>query len=565
MSTKKIARQDITGNVFLSRGRWYARLPLGGGKRHCSPMPWAEHEEQARARVGIMAELAVKVRSTGDAATIETLPSILERAAKSTDPAELDRLRELVSRIVGGKVVASKSSAAPIGETFGDVAKAWTSGELAKKYPDHVKAKKDDATDGYRLDKHVLPIVGAVPLRSFTLAHAERVLEQLPSELSPASRRHVAQLVQRVLGLAVYPSSSATRLPSSRLAPKKGTEKAKAALYPADEARLVSSPDVLLCERVLFGFLAREGMRTSEAAGLTWGNLDLDVGRVRLDENKTDDPRAWALSPDVARVLRWWRDQREAESPAFVEPGAPVFVQANGDKVNVDRLAERLRLALGAAGVKRPELFEATSARLRLRAHDLRGTFVTVSLATGRSETWVMDRTGHTTSAMLARYRRLARTFEELDLGPLQPFDRLLGIQDGRNDHSSGAKRRRFNRETPRKAARRKRHYGFRFQRRKACEFESRLVHHVKAHGDVGAGTTDATYRPALASQVHVTTFGLPPRFPRRPKLVQSGLLKGFGDPSHASCMPGKSGLSSEISTTFPSALTATARHAGGL
>jgi hypothetical protein len=182
MSTTKIARQDITGNVFLSRGRWYARLPLGGGKRHCSPMPWAEHEEQARARVGIMAELAVKVRSTGDAATIETLPGILDRASKSTDPAELDRLRELVSRIAGGKVVSSKASAAPIGETFGDVAKAWTSGELAKKYPDHVKAKKDDATDGYRLDKHVLPVVGSVPLRSFTLAHAERVLERLPPD-----------------------------------------------------------------------------------------------------------------------------------------------------------------------------------------------------------------------------------------------------------------------------------------------------------------------------------------------------------------------------------------------
>jgi hypothetical protein len=262
MSTTKIARQDITGNVFLSRGRWYARLPLGGGKRHCSPMPWAEHEEQARARVGIMAELAVKVRSTGDAATIETLPGILDRASKSTDPAELDRLRELVSRIAGGKVVSSKASAAPIGETFGDVAKAWTSGELAKKYPDHVKAKKDDATDGYRLDKHVLPVVGSVPLRSFTLAHAERVLERLPPTLSPASRRHVAQLVQRVLGLAVYPLKlrDASPIPRGWL-PKKGTEKAKAALYPADEARLVSSPDVLLCERVLFGFLAREGMR----------------------------------------------------------------------------------------------------------------------------------------------------------------------------------------------------------------------------------------------------------------------------------------------------------------
>jgi len=31
-----------------------------------------------------------------------------------------------------------------------------------------------------------------------------------------------------------------------------------------------------------------------------WTDLDLERGAVRLDKNKTDDPRAWALAPDVA-------------------------------------------------------------------------------------------------------------------------------------------------------------------------------------------------------------------------------------------------------------------------
>ena len=56
------------------------------------------------------------------------------------------------------------------------------------------------------------------------------------------------------------------------------------------------------------------------------------------------------------------------------------------------------------------------------RVHDLRGTFVTQSLANGRTETWVMDRTGHTTSAMIGRYRRAARSASELGLGPLAPL-----------------------------------------------------------------------------------------------------------------------------------------------
>jgi integrase len=53
--------------------------------------------------------------------------------------------------------------------------------------------------------------------------------------------------------------------------------------------------------RLLYGFLAREGARYSEAARLTWGNLDLKRGAITVDVNKTDDPRVWALSPASQR------------------------------------------------------------------------------------------------------------------------------------------------------------------------------------------------------------------------------------------------------------------------
>jgi hypothetical protein len=58
--------------------------------------------------------------------------------------------------------------------------------------------------------------------------------------------------------------------------------------------------------------------------------------------------------------------------------------------------------------------------------HDLRGTFVTLSLAAGRSETWVADRTGHTSSQMINRYRRAARSAGELSLGQLAPLDQVI-------------------------------------------------------------------------------------------------------------------------------------------
>lgn len=45
-------------------------------------------------------------------------------------------------------------------------------------------------------------------------------------------------------------------------------------------------------------------MRAGEALALTWTDIDLDRGAVRLDKNKTDAPRAWALSPGVAQALK---------------------------------------------------------------------------------------------------------------------------------------------------------------------------------------------------------------------------------------------------------------------
>ena len=62
----------------------------------------------------------------------------------------------------------------------------------------------------------------------------------------------------------------------------------------------------------------------------------------------------------------------------------------------------------------------------RIRVHDLRGTFVTVSLANDNTESSISDRTGHRSSAMINNYKRIARGFQELDVGTLSPLDSAL-------------------------------------------------------------------------------------------------------------------------------------------
>jgi phosphoribosylaminoimidazole-succinocarboxamide synthase len=51
---------------------------------------------------------------------------------------------------------------------------------------------------------------------------------------------------------------------------------------------------------------------------------------------------------------------------------------------------------------------------------------VTLALANGKTESWVMDRTGHKSSGMINRYRQAARFASELNLGTLQPLDQAI-------------------------------------------------------------------------------------------------------------------------------------------
>ena len=222
-------------------------------------------------------------------------------------------------------------------------------------------------------------------------------------------------MIHRVLALAVYPGKllAFNPLPEGFL-PDKGPQKAKSFLYPTEEAALLGRRDVPIERRMLFGVLAREGLRLSEALDLSWADVDLERGTLNLDENKTDDPRAWALSPDVAEALRRWRRLRPKAANVFDR------ARLGSDK---RKLAGALRDDLRGAGVERPDLFASSDSRMALRVHDLRATFVTLALASGRSEAWVTDRTGHKSSAMVAGYKRQIRMVAELKLGWLEPLD----------------------------------------------------------------------------------------------------------------------------------------------
>jgi len=72
----------------------------------------------------------------------------------------------------------------------------------------------------------------------------------------------------------------------------------------------------------------REGMREAEALALTCSDLNLQLGAVRLDKNKAEDPRAWALDTGTANALRRY----QARTPHRKATSGRVFVDPHGTR-----------------------------------------------------------------------------------------------------------------------------------------------------------------------------------------------------------------------------------------
>jgi hypothetical protein len=107
-----------------------------------------------------------------------------------------------------------------------------------------------------------IPSQAISPFMPSRVDDAEAVMRVLPSKLSRASRRHYAQLMHRILALAVFPLRLIPANPLSKgFLPKIGPGKAKGWLYPDEDATLLASSAVPLCWRILYGFLHREGPR----------------------------------------------------------------------------------------------------------------------------------------------------------------------------------------------------------------------------------------------------------------------------------------------------------------
>ena len=146
--------------------------------------------------------------------------------------------------------------------TFEAFARAWTSGELHRLYPKRVRAKRSAAQDVGVLQRWIYPRIGPLPLTAITYDDCEDVLDSIPDTLSVFLVRQVAQVIARVLRLAVHPARVLKDCPVRRgFVPPIMKERARTYLLPDEDRTLLSCIDIDLVRRLLYGTLGREGLR----------------------------------------------------------------------------------------------------------------------------------------------------------------------------------------------------------------------------------------------------------------------------------------------------------------
>jgi integrase len=423
---RKPATGEPTRGWYANRiGVRYVHIPLGKGKRKSTRLA-VKTDEAADARAALVREIATKLLAAGQTA------DALEWAKKAATTEDEERAR----KILGYARALAKGEAKKAGEPEGDIVtfkrigQDWTAGRLAQKYPDSVPLKRTVVVDVSRLEwLYKTGGLGDLPITAFRIEHAEAAMAKLDRKLRPATRRQYAQLIRRVLEMCVWPLRILPANPIPRgFLPKPRQDRALMCLYPEEEATYLGHRETPLVERVACGFLARMGFRKSEVIGsdpddddpappLAWDRVDLKRGVVHMARSKTEKPRPVALPPDVVRALEAWRKVHPKNRIVF----------AGADDVPIALEARVYRAHLRTAGVTRAELHaEGRKDTVALRVHDLRALFTTVSIAQGRPDYWIRDRTAHKTLSMLDRYRRQARMFEELNLGPLAPLDQTI-------------------------------------------------------------------------------------------------------------------------------------------
>jgi integrase len=255
-----------------------------------------------------------------------------------------------------------------------------------------------------KVETHLIPAIGQVPLQQLTTAMLNALYQQLlDRDVGARTVQYVHATIRKALndavrwGLLVRNPAHYAAVPRPRRTEQR--------TWTASELRWF-----LACMRddrlhAAWRLAALTGMRRGEVLGLRWADLDLDGGWLSVRQTlvvvdnhpQVSEPktargrRRVALDPETVAALRAHHTAQAAErlsaGPAWPSDDL-VFTREDGALLHPEHVRRQFDRHLHRAGLP------------RIRFHDLRHTYATLALQAGVHPKVVSERLGHTTVAM---------------------------------------------------------------------------------------------------------------------------------------------------------------------
>src|SRR5919112_295585 len=255
------------------------------------------------------------------------------------------------------------------------------------------------------VNNHIKPVLGSLKLKKLNSAHVQNFYrDRLDAGLSASTVRKMHDILRRGLAQAVT-WHLVPRNAADVVKPPRPVAKEMIALS-ADETRRLLDAAAEDRLEALYVLAVHTGMREGELLGLTWEDVDLERGTLRLshalvreggkmalgDLKTPKSRRSVRLTQAAAEALRSHLERQLEEMErlgSLYQPGGLVFATESGTLINPSNLRNRsFKPLLKRAGL--PDIC----------FHDLRHTCATLLLSQGTHPKLVQELLGHATIAM---------------------------------------------------------------------------------------------------------------------------------------------------------------------
>ena len=176
--------------------------------------------------------------------------------------------------------------------------------------------------------------------------------------------------------------------------------------------------------------LALTGIRWGELRGLTWGQVDIPKGIIRVWGNKTEQERLVGMSEQLRVLLKRRRVEHQGKRSAT----GLVFPGRDGEQRGPSSCQPIIR-AMDACGLNEPESVRRHG---RATVHSLRHTYASLLVQHGADLRRVQEALGHSRIATTQRYTHLEAGENAAHLAALMTSIAVPALGSAKGSASSG-------------------------------------------------------------------------------------------------------------------------------